>query len=263
VLCLPASGLASALTTQGAAADQTFSEQLLGWVVSALIGAFFALLVSFVVQERIAPRSSAKMRRQERWENDVYELWNLLHEQLERGIRRYAIAAGVVRMWEGLRIPQGIDQALYDEKMSELKEQRRDARVSVDAHLDRVSLMFDRVRWREPENDGWKLIQLHIYRYELLVASYLRIAARETTDLVDSDQAIEAALKEQEDERKALVDLLEPVVRSMVPPRPPRISVRPEDLVIHATRCTPTELGPYGAPRRRTSAALNHTDVSR
>jgi len=100
--------LATALATQGAAADQTFSEQLLGWIVSALIGAFFALLVSFLVQDRIAPHSAAKIRREERWENDLLKLWNLLNEQVERAVKRYRLVVGTERWWQAQRDEPGL-----------------------------------------------------------------------------------------------------------------------------------------------------------
>jgi hypothetical protein len=237
--------LGFASTATEGAGDPTLTRELLLLIIGAAVGATFTLLVSFVVQVRVVPGVAAKTRRQERWENDVLELWTLLSEQLGRAVKRYRTAAFTVRAMEGMRDEVAPEKVrLYDEQQRRLEDGRRDARTAVEEHLDRVSLVFDRVRRFDSQADAWHLLDGHLQLYRWKLSIFLSTAAGETAKSVIEEAAIDAAWKEQEDARKKLVDLLEPVVQSMKPPQlrlrqPPKPSVRPEDHVTHVTRCPP------------------------
>jgi hypothetical protein len=231
---VPLRGLISA-TTDGAG-DPSLAQLLL----SAAVGALFALIVSYVVQLKIVPDVAAKTRRLERWENDVNELWSVLNEQLDRAVNRYRTTTDTVRMIEGRRDHPELDPDHVAIQWRRLENGRRDARDAVNEHLDSASVLFNRIRWRD--HDAWQRLDSHLHVYSFCVSSYVWAAAGETAEQVDGE-AVEAAWVRQEEARKKLLDLVEPVVRSMKPPpslrRPAR--PRPEDIVSHATRCPPRQ----------------------
>lgn len=200
-----------------AAAADAAGETTVTSVLLVVTGAALALVASFVIQAVVVPRVPADTRRLERWENDLQELWSLIDEQLVRAVRRYGTAAIVVRDMEELRDDPEVDKVLYDEQLRKLERARRDARHAVDEHVDRASVMVARVRRLGPNADYWPLLESKFSMYQVHLSWYLWTAAGETGKPVD-DEAIEAAQSQQEDARKALVNLLEPVVRVMRPP---------------------------------------------
>jgi hypothetical protein len=201
-----------AASTADAAGESTLTSVLL-----LAAGAAFALVASYVIQAVVVPQVQADIRRRERWENDLNELWSLKNEQLVRAVRRYGSAARVVRGVAELRDEPETDPVLFDEQQRMLERARRDARHAVEEHVDRASVMLSRVRRLGSKAPLWHLLERKFVLYDVQLFSSLLTAAGETGKPVD-DEAIEAAESKQEDARKALVNLLEPIVASMRPP---------------------------------------------
>jgi hypothetical protein len=179
-----------------------------------VLGAVLTLISTFLVQSVVVPWTQARTRRRERWEKDVYELANLLEEQLPRLMSRLRATSMRVRLLRLAADDPAMDPRKVGELLRQAENDEQEVRDTADNESQQVVRLAERLkRWR-PKAPLW----FEIY----WIAGRLHIAIWEFGDS-NADASVDEAewdsrWQKQDRLRTELVNLVEPLAASMKPP---------------------------------------------
>lgn len=185
-------------------------------IVTVLIGASAALAAQLVIQLYVVPRVETRKRREDRWEQDVRELSDLLTTQLGERAHDAHVGQGLVLLLRQLENDPGLDQRKLAQSREEKAQAAQQAtRAFEDLLSTRIKLLTSRIEKFDPK--AREIKKFHqawmYYRARTIIAQ----------DRVEDNPGTEAELDEAWDKertaRKALIEQVELLESLRHPPR--------------------------------------------
>jgi hypothetical protein len=206
-------------------------ENVIGLVVSFILGIVGTLLVEW----RFRPKFERKRRAQERWENELQELLELLEIRLPRQAEELNRLLGIASWYDEVRDVEDLTTAQRDAVAQMAEDDRETTQRAYEAWQDRAQTATVLTR---------RIARFHqqdkTTTYEISGSLYSKLYTVQVSEFRRGEIPSGDYEQKEKDLRTRLQEWAESLLREGRPlKKPRRPSVRPDDIVTHVTRCPP------------------------
>jgi hypothetical protein len=204
-----------------------------GDVITFGVAFVLGIVGTLLIEWRFRPQFERKRRAQERWENDLQELLELLEIRLPRLTRELNHFLGMAKHHADFEAVEDLNPQQRDARFTEGdREGAQQAYEAWEEVAQTVAVLSRRVaRFHRPDA---------LTTQEASARFYSMLYATEVFDFRMGKMPSGNSEQEEKERRKQLQGWVESLQRERRSHRTPRRpSVRPEDLVTHVTKCAP------------------------
>jgi len=193
-------------------------------VMPVIVGALIALVGAVIVQLWLIPRVETRKRREQRWEEDVLALGELLTFEQPRAVSEFTAHLHIQVFFA--TVPDDVDPTQWAVRQSEAQEKLRTARDQFDHVRARFDWLEDRVVSLAPESETLGHFSRLCRTYFLRHIQLGMLEWQREIDKVLTDEMINGAGDALQTATNGLVEELKKLARGNPPQRSPTRRVR-------------------------------------